>query len=322
MPTPIHTRSRAVSALLPLVFTAVSLTACRGDGATGPGPDPLPVPLFDLVFEETSAVGLNADRLMVRRLDDTSSVPLFGTHLLGGNPSPSADGSRVVFVGSLDGEADDFQDLFVVRRDAPPQRIPLAAGTESSPALSPDGTRVAYIKRSADTVSRLYVAQVDGSGEAALPIALAPGLMYAYAYPAWSPDGSMLLFSAGTPGNLHLFIVRADGTELRQVTAGGESDTEGGWSPDGRSVAFVRGTSPARTVLVTKVLATGVERPFDFPWRNRSPAWSPDGERIAFASNMADNLDYELYVMRVDGSALQRLTNDEVQQRTPRWIRR
>ncbi|QJR34172.1 PD40 domain-containing protein [Gemmatimonas groenlandica] len=317
---PIRTRPRALSALLPLVITTLISAGCQDDSATGPGPQPLPS--FDLVFEETSAVGLNSDRLMVRRLDDAVSVPLFGTQVLGGNPSPSADGARVIFVGSRDGDTDDVQDLFVVGRDAPPQRIPLAAGTESSPTLSPDGTRVAYIKRGADAVGRLYVARVDGSSEAAVPIALAPGLSYAYAYPAWSPDGSTLLFSAGAPGNLHLFSARADGAGLRQLTTGAESDTEGAWSPDGRSVAFVRGTSPARTVLMTKELASGVERAFDFPWRNRSPSWSPDGERIAFASNMADNLDYELYVVRVDGSALQRLTNDELQQRAPRWIRR
>jgi TolB protein len=69
-------------------------------------------------------------------------------------------------------------------------------------------------------------------------------------------------------------------------------------------------------------LTTAGEAPTDAAG-STSPAWSPNGELIAFASTgdgrEEDQLDFEIYVMRLDGEEPQRLTNDRVLDATPAW---
>lgn len=56
---------------------------------------------------------------------------------------------------------------------------------------------------------------------------------------AWSPDGTELLFSKGdVRGPMHLFLIRSDGSALRQITSGASVNVFGAWSPDGTRIAF------------------------------------------------------------------------------------
>jgi hypothetical protein len=55
--------------------------------------------------------------------------------------------------------------------------------------------------------------------------------------PDFSPDGQWIVFNSHTtPQNL--FLVRSDGTGLRQLTYGGQMDRCPQWSPDGSQIAF------------------------------------------------------------------------------------
>lgn len=296
------------------------LAACAYDGITEPAPDPTAA--YDLLFETTTPM-LNDHTLMVQRLDTGARSNLFGLAISGGMPSVSANGQRVVYVGLGTGQQEyDFQDLFVVTRGGLPQRIVLSPGSEYAPSISPDGQRIAYIKIDDNGVSRLYVADIDGRRETPVTFAIAPGLIQSYASPAWSPDGSKLLFSAGQPGLLHLWIANADASNPRQITNAEVSDIDGAWSPDGTALVFVRTLGVASNQLMIRHLTTGAERSFNYAGRNRFPSWSPDGQRIAFVSNMTDLADLELFTVRPDGASLTRLTDDDVRQQAPRWIRR
>lgn len=315
------TALRRIAPVLAL-SAATSLTACAYDSPAAPEPGPTLEASHDLLFEQAVPGNINESQLKVR--DDRTGVvrDLFGQTISGAQPTVSADGQRVVYAAIRSLDDYDFQDLFLVTRTSAPRRIALATGPEFSPALSPNGQRLAFIKMTEEGNTQLYVADIDGRNETAVSLALAPGLRYGYSTPAWSPDGSRLLFSAGEPGSLHLHVVNANGSGLRQLTDTSVSDIDGAWAPDGQTIAYVRTVSPSQSQIMIRHLSTGAERAFNFPWRNRQPAWSPDGQRIAFASNMTDNQDLEIYTVRPDGSGLTRLTDDMLRQQSPRWIAR
>jgi TolB protein len=92
----------------------------------------------------------------------------------------------------------------------------------SSPAWSPDGTRLAFLKN-----SDLTIAYRDGSGERRVARG-SGGLIYVA--PAWSPDGRWIAFSTSRSSRRRLLVVRADGTGLRRVAQASSGDyVLGGW---------------------------------------------------------------------------------------------
>lgn len=311
---------------IPFALT-LALAACS-DGATAPGPDPQDPPdtaTYDLVFEQ-SAFPLNASVLRIQRKGEAEHAPLFGREMFGIEPTASADGRTVVYQGyGADSAGIDFSDLWLVRADAPPQRVPLPVGeTEFAPALSPDGTRLAYVRLSEQGYTELWTSRLDGS-ERRKVSPDGQGMATASSSPDWSPDGQRIAFAFGAPGQLRINVMNADGSNRQVVSAGvpDGADYDVDWSPDGTRLAFVRTTSPARGDLVILTIATGQERVFGLGSRTRHPAWAPDGQTIVFASTMdAPDQDFELYTVKPDGTALTRLTFDDLNQRHPIWLRR
>jgi hypothetical protein len=59
--------------------------------------------------------------------------------------------------------------------------------------------------------------------------------------PAWSPDGSQIAFESNLDGDMEIFVMNADGTNVRQITHNTLHDEGPAWSPDGTRFAFTRG---------------------------------------------------------------------------------
>jgi Tol biopolymer transport system component len=127
--------------------------------------------------------------------------------------------------------------------------------------------------------------------------------------PAWSPDGSQIVFARSAPGGSDLYIVGADGKGLRQLSTGPSADTQPEWSPDGKRVSF---TTDRGGNLEVEVMGVDGGEPVNLsqnPAKDFGPTWSPDGTRIAYTSTRDGKP--EVYVAQADGSKTTRLTISE-----------
>jgi hypothetical protein len=150
-------------------------------------------------------------------------------------------------------------------------------------------------------------------------------------YPSYSPDGTQIAFRgdldlAEPSGDEELYVMNADGTNIRRLTSNGDFDSAPSWSPDGKRILFER--APAGTftpgveaqekdVYVMRADGTHVRRLTDSPGIDEGPEFSPDGTKIAFSS--ARDGQQELYVMDADGSNPRRLTDNPARDESPDW---
>jgi Tol biopolymer transport system component len=106
------------------------------------------------------------------------------------------------------------------------------------------------------------------------------------------------------PGDL--YVVRADGSHLRQLTDTSVSEQGATWAPDGKSVAYIRLTGKGalyRFFLNGKKPRRLYREPSSASGFIFDPAWSPDGRRIAFTSQRSATLT--IWTIGLDGTLTQ-----------------
>lgn len=140
---------------------------------------------------------------------------------------------------------------------------------------------------------------------------------------SWSPDGSQLAFSSMQNGKWNIYLMRVDGSELKQITSDPEVMNFGcSWSPDGKRMVFSakRGEKAKGDIYVMNADGSGVQQLTTNPAHDSAPAWSPDGKRIAFISDRGGK-DHEVHIfaMMADGSGQTRLTTSETHDYDPQW---
>src|SRR5262245_63911604 len=102
--------------------------------------------------------------------------------------------------------------------------------------------------------------------------------------PAFSPDGSLLAFSAQYDGNTDVFTIPVTGGTPKRLTYHPAVDVVRGFTPDGQSVLF---SSPRHVFsirhqqLFTVPLDGGMPTQLPIPWGFEA-AYSPDGQYIAY----------------------------------------
>jgi Tol biopolymer transport system component len=155
------------------------------------------------------------------------------------DPCWAPDGKRIVF--------DRAGQIVIDGLDGADQAV-LGDGKSylSHPAWSADGTRIAFSWRSKDTNgdgvldpqddSQIALMNVDGSHRTILTTFVSTSGKPVWAqHPVWSPDGARLAFESNRDGKWDIFVVKADGSGLKNLT--GDVKDSVNVSPSWRSVA-------------------------------------------------------------------------------------
>jgi Tol biopolymer transport system component len=162
-------------------------------------------------------------------------------------------------------------------------RVAGSASLSEVPAWSPDMSHVLTVTRqTGDFAVYLTGARI---GPAPTPADL---LLAAGRSPAWSPDGMHIALRIDLGGQSDIYMMDADGSNVRRLTNDPADDVDPTWSPDGCCIAFVSGRDAGRVYGVYLItLATGtITRlsPSGGETHYYDPAWVPGSDDMVVQS--------------------------------------
>jgi len=229
-------------------------------------------------------------------------------------PSLSPDGKSVVYAAFLQANIYEIYEMNLATGDV--AQLTNKLGNLNAPEISPDGKHIVFKNWSPNT-DKNVIWMMDRDGKNADKISRVVGWD-----PTWSPDGEYVLFASDVDGPIQLFRMRTNGKQMHRVSnlpaVRGRSD----WSPDGQFIVTYSGEPWNHEVYLMNVDGSNAHVISPAGGNSQGASFSPDGQWVTFTSyfdNYGDENGCEIYVMRVDGTDLRRLTDNDYCDYQPRW---
>lgn len=168
--------------------------------------------------------GNTNNNLFVMNADGTNQTPLtFFTGILNyaGNPNFNHNGTRIVYE-ALAGNLSNYNtDIYAINPDGTnTTRLTTAAGYDTDPAYSPDGSKIVFISQrngggnnNNDIYNEVYIMNADGTNQTRLT-----NTTESEYEPTFTPDGTKIAFSRNRV-DTKLYLMDLDGSNVRRVSA-------------------------------------------------------------------------------------------------------
>ena len=246
----------------------------------------------------------------------------------------SADASMVIFQAVPKGEKHYQIYTISLEPGAEPKMVSTGRGACTCGYFHPDGKKIIFASSHTDpriddpTIEipmpgykrkgsryqwdfnpfmEIYQANLDGSDLKSLTNK--PGYD---AEGAYSRDGKMIAFASNRGGDMNIYTMRADGSNVRQITHAKNSYNGGPFfSPDGKRIVF-RADRQKRDYLQLYVVnadGTNEVQLTDNEHVNWAPYWHANGKCVLYTTSEQGHRNYEVYLLNVETRAKHRITN-------------
>jgi dipeptidyl aminopeptidase/acylaminoacyl peptidase len=233
------------------------------------------------------------------------------------SPAISPDGRWVAYAvrhTNWDENSYDTQIWLADSNGTRTRQLTMSKKSSSSPAWSPDGSRLAFISDRTDKRQIYVINPLGGESE---PLTTVEDGVTSF---EWSPDGTRIAFTAteAKPASvkdrekkygefqvidqehrmMHLFLLDLPTRSTRALTSGAFTVGSFQWSPDGQAIAFDHRADPTPAsrgtadISVVAVSDGSIRKLVTQDGPDTRPVWSPDGSRIAFQTAMASPTYY------------------------------
>jgi hypothetical protein len=203
------------------------------------------------------------------------------------------------------------------------QRVLSSNANDYNPAVSPDGTKVAFVS-DRDGNQDLYLINLGSNAE---PTRLTDTVGCVNQYPSWLPDGSGLVYESNCQGgNYEIYRANLSYTmdkrnqlevsrlispvpaESTRLTTNTSDDRFPRVSPDGSLIVFNSNRDGNHEIYTMASDGGRQARITNSNGTDEAATWSPDGSKIVFQSNRDG--DFEVFIMNRDGNSQVQLTNN------------
>jgi TolB protein len=230
---------------------------------------------------------------------------------------PGIASTQIAFVSNRTGN----KEIWAMDYDGENQHALTQLHTISlTPRWSPDATRIAFTCYAPPGSGSVLTAQICVYSMLSNRQISWPRFRGTNSSPAWSPDGSQLMFMSSMLGNPELFITDANGGRPKRLTYSNAANTSPSWNPKtGQQVAFVSDRGGLPQLYIMNADGTDAAK-VDLPDKGYviDPAWSPNGQLLAFSWRRPDG-NYDLYAMDISSHQLVELTRDAGRNERPSW---
>lgn len=227
-----------------------------------------------IAFKVRRGTSGGTGEIYVADYDGHNAVAVTSDRTYVGTPKWVPGRQMLVYMTYKMGDADIFShDLVTGARHA----VARYSGTDMSPAVSPDGRRVALILSKSGSPN-LFVANLDGAGLRQLTFD-----REVKESPCWSPDGGTICYSTVMGGGRVLATIPANGgTPRRFPMRGAANPSEPDWASDGKTIAFTSQTRSGFTVCVAPAAGGDAEVLVS----GEDPAWAANSRTIIYTRRL------------------------------------
>jgi Tol biopolymer transport system component len=213
-------------------------------------------------------------------------------------PAWSPDGKLIAFDGWRDTDLNPGTAQIYLMNASGTNQVRLTHDTASyrGPTWSPDGKKLAFWGGSGP--SEIFVMNADGTNMTQLTSDPRTGnvIRFENIHSAWSPDGTRIAFSSNRDENYGIYVMNADGSNIRKLTSDSGNDVSPTWSPDGLCIAFSSDRDGDYEIYAmnadgsnqTKLTSTGGTAEGSPAWQSNFPPTLPPPAPLAVLTKTSD----------------------------------